>query len=156
MGKYLIFSLGEKRFAINVQKVHLVVPAVNITSVPEAPGLFKGIVNMHGEILPIYDIRRRIGMPTKKPGIDDYLLILNIQERKVGIFTGKNMIVASENDEDLVNANEILNSMPEYVESVIKYKEELVLVYDMDKFLSLDDLQTIDALIEDSKTIAEL
>jgi chemotaxis signal transduction protein/ABC-type nitrate/sulfonate/bicarbonate transport system substrate-binding protein len=60
-GKYLIFSLGEGEFGLNVTRVKEITDAMPITVVPHALSFVKGVVNLRGEIVPVIDLGQRLG-----------------------------------------------------------------------------------------------
>jgi purine-binding chemotaxis protein CheW len=60
--KYLAFTLGEQEFAINLLKVKEIISLVDITKVPHTPHYVKGIINLRGNIVPVIDLRTKLGM----------------------------------------------------------------------------------------------
>jgi purine-binding chemotaxis protein CheW len=60
--KYLAFTLGEQEFGINLLKVKEIISLVDITQVPHAPHFVKGIINLRGSIVPVIDLRTKLGM----------------------------------------------------------------------------------------------
>jgi chemotaxis signal transduction protein/ABC-type nitrate/sulfonate/bicarbonate transport system substrate-binding protein len=64
-GKYLRFSLGNEQFAIEIIKIIEIIKMVSITRVPNTPNYIKGVVNLRGMIVPVIDLRLKIGMEEK-------------------------------------------------------------------------------------------
>ncbi|MBM3788650.1 MAG: purine-binding chemotaxis protein CheW [Acidobacteria bacterium] len=62
-GKYLAFWLGKEEFAVPVERVREIIPAQEITHVPQAPPYVLGVINLRGKVVPVLDLRLRLGMP---------------------------------------------------------------------------------------------
>lgn len=61
-GKYLRFGLGNERYGIDILKIIEIIKMVPITRVPNTPNYIKGVVNLRGMIVPVIDLRLKIGM----------------------------------------------------------------------------------------------
>ena len=61
-GKYLTFVLGAESYAISVLKVREIIRLAPITVVPQMPSYVKGVINLRGKIIPVVDLRLRLGV----------------------------------------------------------------------------------------------
>jgi purine-binding chemotaxis protein CheW len=66
--EYLTFLLGAEEYAVAIQRVREVVRPPPITEVPRAPAHILGVVTVRGEVVPVVDPRRRLGLPPARPG----------------------------------------------------------------------------------------
>jgi purine-binding chemotaxis protein CheW len=62
-GKYLTFQLGAEEFGVRVLQVREIVGIQEITGVPHTPRYVKGVINLRGRVIPVLDLRLRIGFP---------------------------------------------------------------------------------------------
>lgn len=62
-GKYLIFQLGEEEFGIRVREVREIIGLQEITAVPHTPAYVRGVINLRGKVIPVLDLRLRVGLP---------------------------------------------------------------------------------------------
>ena len=62
-GRYLTFRLGEEQFAVPILQVRELIGLLPVTPVPGSPAHVKGAINLRGKIIPITDLRRRLGLP---------------------------------------------------------------------------------------------
>ena len=60
----IVLGIGQERYGIDLPDVAEVLPVVRITPVPGAPAVFAGVINVHGEIRPVIDLRRLLGIET--------------------------------------------------------------------------------------------
>ncbi|MDD2942703.1 MAG: chemotaxis protein CheW [bacterium] len=64
-GKYLTFSLGKENYGVEILKVQEIIGVIKITRVPKSPHYLKGVINLRGKIIPVVDLRLKIGLPEK-------------------------------------------------------------------------------------------
>jgi purine-binding chemotaxis protein CheW len=59
---YLTFKIGDELFAVNVLKILSILELTKITKIPRTPKYIRGIINHHGAVLPIVDIRDKFDL----------------------------------------------------------------------------------------------
>ncbi|MBI5189446.1 MAG: purine-binding chemotaxis protein CheW [Nitrospirae bacterium] len=59
--EYLAFRLGSEEYAVRVEDVLEIIRLQKITDVPRAPGFVRGIISLRGVIIPVFDIKKRLG-----------------------------------------------------------------------------------------------
>jgi purine-binding chemotaxis protein CheW len=63
-GKYLTFSLGAEEYGLEILKVREIIGYVDVTAVPQTPHHIKGVINLRGQVIPVIDLRAKVGMET--------------------------------------------------------------------------------------------
>ena len=63
--QYVIFSINEQIYGIEILKIKEVLSYRKITPLPNMRGLTKGIINLRGVILPVFDLRGKFDLPEK-------------------------------------------------------------------------------------------
>jgi purine-binding chemotaxis protein CheW len=84
----LVFRLGADRYGIPVSSVREVLPQARIAPVPGAPAAVAGLIQMRGEIRPVYDLRERLRMPAPAPrpaNESATVIVLSAAGREFGI-----------------------------------------------------------------------
>jgi len=61
-GKYLTFTLDKVEYGIGISKVSEIIGMIPVTSVPRTPDFVKGVINLRGKVIPVVDLRLRVGM----------------------------------------------------------------------------------------------
>ena len=64
----IVLGIGKERYGIDLPDVAEVLPPVRATPVPGAAAVFAGVINVHGEIRPVIDLRRLLGHPDDRSG----------------------------------------------------------------------------------------
>ena len=80
--KYLIFVSDDLKLGVDADNVVEILTNHVITYLPKMPGYIRGIINLRGQIVPVLDIRLRLG---KMPKDDCLIIVLNIDETYLGI-----------------------------------------------------------------------
>ena len=64
-GKYLTFALDREEYAVSVLQVREIVKIMDITAVPQLPIYVKGVINLRGRVIPVVDMRLKLGLAAK-------------------------------------------------------------------------------------------
>lgn len=81
----LIFDLARQPYALPVTHVHEVLPLATLIGVPEAPTEFAGILRLRGTLLPVIDLRKRLGLPCSTPRIGHCIISARAGTALVGL-----------------------------------------------------------------------
>jgi purine-binding chemotaxis protein CheW len=142
----VVFALDEPRYALLLSAVERVVRAVEITPLPNAPAIIHGAINVQGKIIPVVNIRERLQLPVREVSCSDQFIIARTQRRNVAL------VADYVTDIRYIAAHEMENaghSLPfvEYLHGVVKTEDNLILIYDLDTFLSLEEDRMLDNAI---------
>lgn len=144
-----VFGLDGNRYALHLEAVDRVVAVVHVTPLPKAPEIVAGIVNIRGTIVPVVDIRRRFMLPSKaRPALSDMFIIAHTSRRPVALAADNVSGVLDCADTEIIAAADL---MPEsdYIEGIVRLADGLILIHDLNSFLSLDEEETLDRAIAD-------
>jgi purine-binding chemotaxis protein CheW len=139
----LVFALDDRQYALYLPAIERVVHMVEITPLPKAPEIVIGVVNMQGRIIPVVNIRKRFRLPEKETKLSDRLIIARTSTRAVALVTDSVSGIIEYPEQEVIAAEKILPGM-EYVEGVVKLKDGIILIHDLDKFLSLEEENIMD------------
>ena len=134
----VVFQIGEQEFAVGVAAVERVVRAVEVSPLPDAPRGVRGIINLHGRIVPVFDLHSRLGQPGRAVRASDYLIVAHTHWRTVALLVDAVVGVVTGIKGRVTPAAEILPDMPS-IAGVMKLGGGLVLVQDIERFLSIED-----------------
>lgn len=145
----VIFVLDDRRYALYLSAVERVVPAVEITGLPKAPDIVAGIINVQGRIIPVVDVRRRFRLASREPKLNDHIIIARTNARSVALVVDRVTGTHEHAEAELIPKHRIAPGI-EHIEGVIKLDDGLVLIHDLETFLSLDEQRSLDeALVRD-------
>jgi len=140
MQRLVVFTMDGQRYAVPLSVVDRVVRMVEITPVPRIPQIVLGVINAQGRIIPVVDIRKRFCLPARAPHLSDQLLIARTSKRAVALVVDAVSEVMTLSSQEVVLGETILAHW-DYVTGVVKRPDGLILIHDLDRFLSLEEEQ---------------
>jgi purine-binding chemotaxis protein CheW len=134
----LVFTLDEQRYALHLSVAERVMRAVAITPLPHAPKIICGVVNVHGRLLPVVDLRRRFCLPLRDIELSDRFIVARTARRSV-IAVADAVIGVLEHDQQKVMPTRYILPGAASIEGVVKLSDGMVFVHNLDSVLSLDE-----------------
>lgn len=83
-GEFLTFRLGEEEYGIDILRVQEIRSYEQPTRIANAPSFIKGVVNLRGVIVPIVDLRLKLGCASAEYNGFTVVIVLNVRGRVVG------------------------------------------------------------------------
>lgn len=80
-GPWVVFSLKSQSYAVSAQDVQELLIASTHACVPCAPGWARGVINLRGTVVPLIDLRKRIGMQSALEELDDFCRLMQQREQ---------------------------------------------------------------------------
>lgn len=141
------FSIGEEEFGVNILKVQEIIRTMDITKVPRAPDFVEGVINLRGKVIPIIDLRNRFGLSSKPEDKDTRIIVIEINNIIVGF------VVDAVSEVLRIPAGTVEPPPPvvagvesDYISGVGKLKERLLIMLDLDRLLSTEDMDMLNAM----------
>ncbi len=130
------FRIGEETYGVQIGSVREIVRVPEITSVPNAPELIEGVINLRGRIIPVMDLRKRFGSSSIQADKKNRILVVELENRLLGL------IVSSASEVLKIPPSEIeppgavfAEGESSYVTGVGKLKGRLVILLDIARLL---------------------
>jgi len=147
LNQLVVFTLDEQRYALRLATVERIVRAVEITQLPRAPEIVLGVVNMQGRVVSVVNIRKRFRLPERTLEPSDRLIFAQTSRRTVALVADAVSGVVECSKNQVTGAAAVLSGL-QYVAGVAKLEDGLVLIHDLDKFLSLEEEEALDEVLE--------
>ena len=152
MIQLLAFGMAQQRYALPLAAVERVVRAVEITPLPKAPPMVLGIVNIGGHIVPVFNVRSRFRLPERDMDLRDQLILGQTEHRMVALVVDEVSAVMERAESEVITAQEILPGL-EYVQGVAKLEDGMILIHDLDKFLSSEEEAILDRALAEAQSL---
>lgn len=144
----VVFRLEARSYAVALDRVMRVMPRPEITPFPQAPEIVDGVFVLHGDPVPVMNVRRRFRLPEASARLCDQLLVLRTQRRRVAFIVDEVTGIAIVDQGDWVSPDAIVPGL-EYVQGVARLPDGMVLVHDIDAFLSLEEETRLSSALEE-------
>jgi len=145
--QYVVFSINQQFFGIEIFKIKEVLSYRKITPLPQAGGFIKGIINLLGAVIPVFDLREKFNMPTAAEFTQFHVIIvIEISGRIMGVIVDDVSDVVEISPEEFQTTDDLpSNVQREYLKGVGKKNDKMIILLDMDYLLSSEELELADA-----------
>lgn len=144
--KLIIFTIDQQIYALYLSCVEKIIRAVEVTVLPKMPEIILGVINVYGQIIPVVNTRKRFNIEEREISLSDQLIIAHTSKRLVALVVDMVNNVIECPQQQIVEAKEVLPST-EYIKGIAKLGEDMILIHDLSKFLSLDEEKMLDEAI---------
>jgi purine-binding chemotaxis protein CheW len=127
--------------------VERVVRAVEVTPLPKAPAIVLGVINVQGQIIPVFNLRKRFSLKQREIEVSDQFIIATTRTRIVALAVDIVMGVIERFETEVLSPASIVSGM-EYVEGVTKIEDGIVFIHDLAGFLALDEAKQLDEALK--------
>lgn len=137
VSQLLVFTLDAPRYALNLELVERVIRAAEITPLPKAPDWVLGVLNVHGQVLPVVDLRPRLNLPPRKMDPDHRFILARSGPRLVALLVDAVDGVHQTTEGETEDAQRFLPAA-EYIHGIAQMQDHLVLICDLAQLLPFD------------------
>jgi purine-binding chemotaxis protein CheW len=142
----VLFGLDSHRYALPLQDVERIVRAVQVTALPLAPEGILGAVDVAGQILPVFNLRQRFRLPQRPMALEDQLLIARTTRRRVMLAVDQALGIIDDPTMSATNSEGFAPDLA-HIRGVISLPSGLVLIQDLERFLTPGEADALDAAI---------
>lgn len=153
--QYLTFKLEDEVFALDISKVREVLDFTTITKVPKTPEFMRGVINLRGSVVPVVDLRLKFGMSKTEKTVNTCIIIAEVtidnDTTVLGALADSVQEVMDLEPGHIEPAPKIgtrLNT--EFIRGMGKRDNSFVIILDIDKVFSIDELALVQAKQEES------
>lgn len=147
MSSLLAFTVDHWHCALPLASVERSYRAAAVSPLPGAPDKVMGIVNVHGEVHPVIDLRHCLGIAPKPISPLDHMIVGRTARRLVVMVVNHVIGLVDCQEKDIVAADTVLPELP-YVSGIARLSVGLLLIQDLDRFLSLEEEAALDKALE--------
>ncbi len=156
INSYLSFRLGDEVFAAHASKVLNILEMCKVTEVPRAPEYMKGIINLRGTVLPVIDLRLKLGMSQTEKTANTCIIVLDIAIGDESVMVGAivdavQAVIELEKSELLPPPSIGSKYKSEFIVGVANINDSFTMVLDMDAIISTDELAILVEKTEGTK-----
>lgn len=142
--RFLIFSLCSEQYAVPLLNVKEVIAMTEITPVPYSPPHFKGIMNLRGQVISVIDLRQKLRMPKADASAETAIIILDLSPLSLGIIVDSVESVLAVDQKEIQPPPDVgAGSNTSYIRGVTRKDKKLILLLDIEKTLSVEDLRAM-------------
>lgn len=142
---FLSFIVCGELYAVNVTKVLEVLEKQNITRVPNAPDYIKGIINFRGDVVPVFESRKKFNLPNRSDEESFVIIVLDLSHEadvfRIGAIVDRVKDVISIDDQDIKPVPPMSKEFnTEFLDGIVKLGENFIMLLDVEKVFTGEEL----------------
>lgn len=135
--QFIKIKMADEMYGIDIKYIDNIVRMQHITRVPKAPFYIKGVINLRGEVIPVFSLRLKMGLEEIDENKAFRIIILKVEGDNVGIIVDEvKEVVNLFNDEIQKPYHEANSGIPNFVTGVGKEGDNLISILDINEVLS--------------------
>jgi purine-binding chemotaxis protein CheW len=143
--EFLSFRLGQEEYCIDILSVQEIRGYDTVTSIANTPDFIKGVINLRGNIVPIVDMRIKFRLSEARYDATTIVIILNLNKKMIGIVVDSVSDVIALPAEGIREAPRFGSAInTEFISGMATVDERMLIVVDIQRLMSSNDLQLID------------
>jgi purine-binding chemotaxis protein CheW len=155
--QYVTFSLGDELFGVEVTRTREILSLTPVTKVPQTPDYLLGVINLRGQVVPVVDMRLKLGLPAGPETEDTCIIVVEVQ------IDGEPIVVGALADavrEVLEIRSDQIEPPPrlgtrlktEFITGMGKLDEQFMILLNIDRIFNSEDL----VFVQDSSQRADV
>lgn len=134
------FMIGKEEFGVDILKVQEINRMFQITKVPNSPDYVDGVINLRGRVIPVIDLRAKLGMERKEHDKDTRIIVVELAGRTIGFIVDRVKEVLRIPGSIIEPPPSMVAGMnAEYITAVGKLEDRLLILLDLEKVLTGQD-----------------
>jgi purine-binding chemotaxis protein CheW len=142
----VVFVVDGARYAVPLSSAERAFRMVALSPLPGSPRVVLGGINLQGQAVAVVDLRRRFGLPARDYGVATRLLVVRTCRRRLAIAADDVLGVAEVDNEAITPRTSLPGAGP--VAGVAALPDGLLIIQDLDAFLTLDEERQLDRALE--------
>lgn len=140
MRQLVIFKLANEEYGCDIDRVKEVLKMVKITPLPETLDFIEGVINLRGEVIPVLDLRKRIGLETEQSFDSSSIVIVETAQHTAGLIVDSVSEVLSIEEKSIQETTgEQGKTKAGLIEGVGKLAERLLIILNLGKVIAAED-----------------
>lgn len=144
----VMFKVGSESFGVEIGLVKEIIPYQEVTPVPDSYDFVEGIISLRGKIVTVIDMRKRLRAPAAVKEKSTRIIILELDARLMGIIVDSASEILRVPAEAIGPPPELVNEAgASYITGVARLDDRLVVMLDLRRVLSAEEVGRLDDLI---------
>jgi purine-binding chemotaxis protein CheW len=131
------FKVGDAEFGVDILRVQEINKMMELTVVPNTPSFVEGVVNLRGRIIPVINLRSRLGLDEKDYDTETRIIVVDLHDKTIGFIVDEVKEVLRIPKSITEPPPEIVSGVDsEYITAIGKLEDRLLILLDLTKVLS--------------------
>jgi len=138
--QHVIFRLDDEEYGLDIMNVYGIEKDQEVVKIPNTPEYIEGIINLRGEILPVYNLRKKFNLEDKQSSNEAKIIVTQANNMQVGFVVDSVAEILHIEDEVIEKAPKIITGVDrKYIKSVAKLENRMIIILDIDLVLNEEE-----------------
>jgi purine-binding chemotaxis protein CheW len=141
----VVFDLAGENYGVDINAVREIIRIQQVTHVPDAPEYVEGVMNLRGNVIPVIDLRRRLGLRANDATAESRVVVVDIAGHGIGVIVDAVREVLRIPTASIEPASAVISTEDSfYLEGIAKLDNRLLILLDIDRALAeqVDDVRS--------------
>ncbi len=144
-GRYLLFSLGNETYAIEIEYVTEIVVMQEISRVPDLPDFIEGVINLRGSVVSVMNMRSRFLLDEKNFDERTCIIVINVDDYMIGLIVDTVKEVLEIKEEQICPPPHLHGGKHHsFIKGLGKVNDEVKIILDVDRILKEEELVRVE------------
>jgi purine-binding chemotaxis protein CheW len=150
--QFVKFSVGEEEFGVDIKLVREISKLQEMLKVPNTPPFIEGLLNLRGQVLTIFNLRKRLGMKDQEFDENSKIIIVWYNDIQIGFTVDKVSEIIKVEDVNVENTPPSITGVDKrFLSGVIRTGEKLLLTLDLTRVLSSEEETDLKEFIAENR-----
>jgi purine-binding chemotaxis protein CheW len=135
------FNIGREEFGIDILTVQEIIRMIQITTVPNSKPYVSGVINLRGRIIPVIDLRTRLGMQQRDSDNNTRIIVVSLRDTTIGfIVDSVSEVLRIPASVTEAPPSIVAGIKADYITSVAKLEDRILILLDLEKIISEEEI----------------
>lgn len=143
--KPIIFKLDKESYGIDISLVNAIEPSLQTVRIPNAPSHIKGIINLRGDIIPVFSLRSKFNIKeSAENSAEKKIIVTNIKGMPIALEVDMVSEIQTIDKTNITDVPAIVKSYDTlYIKSIAKIDQDIVIILNTEKLMSDEEQENI-------------
>jgi purine-binding chemotaxis protein CheW len=133
----VVFDLASEHYGVDISDVREIMRMQSITKVPGAKSYVEGVINLRGKVLPVLDLRKRLGLKVADQTEESRIVVIDISDGEVGVIVDAvTEVLRVPNSAIEPPSTMVAQGNAEYLRGIAKLTDRLIILLNLNRLLS--------------------
>ncbi|MBC7959979.1 MAG: purine-binding chemotaxis protein CheW [Vallitaleaceae bacterium] len=148
----VVFKIDKEEYGLDIMRVNGIEKYQEVVKIPNAPVYVDGIINLRGEVLPVFSLRKKFHLADKPINDETKIIVAFTNDMKVGFVVDAVAEIMNIDEEDIEPTPKILTGVERrYIKSVAKVADRMIILLDIELIVSDEEKISLGQFVEVSQ-----
>lgn len=145
----VVFKLDKEEYGLDIMRVNGIEKYQEVVKIPNSPEYVDGIINLRGEVLPVFSLRKKFRLDAKEYDDKTKIIVAYTNNMKIGFVVDMVIEILNIDEDDVEATPKILTGIDrKYIKSVAKVDERMIILLDIELIVSDEEKISLGEVVE--------